>query len=122
MVLEQCETEKRKHENFRILEWMYDLPAGKNEGQSKQQVDISSAKNVKERNTLFGWIALDRPLDIPPDNSSAAPSTGTSINILVGGVGVGLTHTKNLMRKNSGNQEKPVDCKWIKRKLNPLLE
>ena len=51
-------------------------PADKKERQSKQQVDISAAKNVKEGNSLFGWIAKDRPLDIPLDSLSAAPSKG----------------------------------------------
>ena len=32
-----------------------------------------------------------------PDNLNPAPSTGTSINIFVRGVGIGLTHTENLM-------------------------
>ena len=50
-------------------------------------------------NPLFGWTATDRPHEIPPDNLDPASSTGTSINIFVRGVGVGLTHTKNLMIK-----------------------
>ena len=54
---------------------------------------------MKTENPLFGWTATDRPLDIPPDNSDPASSTGTSINIFVRGVGVGLTHTENLMIK-----------------------
>ena len=41
----------------------------------------------------------DRQLDIQPDNLSPAPSKGTSINIFVRAVGVGLTHTKKLMIK-----------------------
>ena len=36
---------------------------------------------------------------ILPDNLDPAPSTGTSIKIFVRGVGVGLTHTENLMIK-----------------------
>ena len=42
--------------------------------------------------------------------------------IFVWGVGVGLTHTKNLITKSSGKKEKRLDCKWNKRKLSPLLE
>ena len=60
----------------------------------KQQVDISPGKHMKTENPLFGWTATDRPLDIPPDNSDAASS-----NIFVRGVGVGLTHTENLLIK-----------------------
>ena len=38
-------------------------------------------------------------LEVPPDSLDSASSTGTSINIFVGGVGVGLTHTEDLMIK-----------------------
>ena len=44
-------------------------------------------------------MATDRPLDVPLDNLSRAPSTGASINIFLPGVGVGLTHIENLMIK-----------------------
>ena len=44
-------------------------------------------------------MATDRPLDVPSDSLSRAPSTGASINIFLPGVGVGLTHIKNLMIK-----------------------
>ena len=54
---------------------------------------------MKTEDPLFGWTATDRPLDIPKDNSDPTTSTGTSINIFVRGVGVGLTHTENLMIK-----------------------
>ena len=52
---------------------------------------------MKTKNPLFGWTATDRPLEVPPDNLDSASSTGTSIIIFVRGVGVQLTHTKNLM-------------------------
>ena len=52
---------------------------------------------MKTENPLFGWTETDSPLDIPPENSDPSSSTGTSINIFVRGVGVGLTHTENLM-------------------------
>ena len=42
-------------------------------------------------------MTTERPLDKPPDNLSTEPSTWTSINILSGDWGVGLTHTENLM-------------------------
>ena len=78
---------------------MRDVKNGSDKGQSIQQVDISAGKHMKRENPLFGWTATDRPLDIPADNSEPASSTGTSINIFFRGVGVGLTHTKNLMIK-----------------------
>ena len=97
--LEQSEIERRENTNLRILEWMRDLKSEGDEGQSIQQVDVSAEKHVKTKDTLFGWTATDRPLEIPLDNLDPASSTGTSINIFVWRVGVGLTHTKNLMIK-----------------------
>ena len=67
--------------------------------QSVQQVDVSAEKHMKTKDPLFGWIAIDRPLEIPPDNLKPASSTGTSINIFVRGSGVGLTDTENLIKK-----------------------
>ena len=97
--LEQSEIERRENTNLRILEWMRDVKNGSDEGQCIQQVDVSAVKHMKTENPLFGWTATDRPLEIPPDNLDPAPSTRTSINIFVRGVGVGLTHTENLMIK-----------------------
>ena len=97
--LEQSEIERRENTNLRILEWMRDVKDESHEGQSIQQVDISAANYMKTEDPLFGWTATDRPLDIPKDNSDPTTSTGTSINIFVRGVGVGLTHTENLMIK-----------------------
>ena len=97
--LEQNEIERRENPNLRILEWMRDVKDESHEGQSIQLVDVSSEKYMKAEDPIFGWTATDRPLDIPPDNSDPTTSTGTSINIFVRGVGVGLTHTENLMIK-----------------------
>ena len=81
------------------LEWMRGVKNGSGEGQSIKQVDVSAGKHMKTEDPLFSWTATDRPLEIPPDNLEPAPSTGTSINFFVRGVGVGLTHTENLMIK-----------------------
>ena len=97
--LEQSEIERRESTNLRILEWMRDVKSGSGERQSIQQVDVSAGKHMKTENPIFGWTATDRPLEIPPDNIDSAPSTGTSINIFVRGVGVGLTHNESLMIK-----------------------
>ena len=97
--LEQSEIERRENTNLRILEWMRDVKDESREGQSIQQIDVSAANYMKTEDPLFGWTATDRPLDIPKDNSDPTTSTGTSINIFVRGVGVGLTHTENLMIK-----------------------
>ena len=90
---------KKENTNLRVLEWMHNLETDKREAQNIQQVDVSAMMHVKTGNPLFGWTATDRPLEVPPDNLSPAPSTETSINLFVRGVGVGLTHTKNLMIK-----------------------
>ena len=93
--LEQSERERKENTNLR-------MPNLKNEGkeaQSIQQVYVSAEQHVKTKNPLFGWKATDRPLDVPPDNLNATSSTGTSINIFVRGMGVGLTHTEKLMIK-----------------------
>ena len=76
---------------------MLNLETDGREGKNIQQVDVSAMKHVKTGNPLFGWTVTDRPLEIPPDNLNPPPSTGTPINIFVRGVGVGLTHTENLM-------------------------
>ena len=97
--LEQSEIERRENTNLRILEWMRGVKSEGSEELSIQQVDMSAEQHVKMENPLFGWTATDKPLEIPPDNLDPASSTGTSINIFVRGVGVGLTHTENLMIK-----------------------
>ena len=93
--LEQSENERRENANLRILEWMHNRVNDEKEAQSIQQVEVSAKKYLKTENPLFGWTATDRPLEISPDNLSHVPSTGTSINNFVRGVGVGLTHTKS---------------------------
>ena len=84
---------------MKILEWIHGLPADVDEKQSNQQVDISAAKHVKEGSPLFGWRAMNRPLDIPADKLSSAPSTMTPIKVFVRVVGIGLPFTKTLMIK-----------------------
>ena len=93
--LEQSEIERRKNTNLRILEWMRDVKSKGDDGQSIQQVDVSAEQHVKTEDPLFGWTATDRPREIPPDNLDPA----SSINIFVRRVGVGLTHTENMMIK-----------------------
>ena len=92
--LEHSEIERRENTNLRILEWMRDVKNGSGERQSIQQVDVSAGKHTKTEDPLFGWTATVRPLEIPPDNLDPAPSTGTSINFFVRGVGVGIPTTK----------------------------
>ena len=91
--------ERDREEGERKLEWMRDVKSKGDEGQSIQQVDLSAEQHLKTEDPLIGWTATDRPLEIPPDNLDPASLTGTSINIFVRGVGVGLIHTKNSMIK-----------------------
>ena len=81
---------------------MHNLKTDKREEQNIQQVNVSAMKHVKRGNPLFGWTGTDRSLEIPPDNLKKyhripPDNHRTSIKIFVRGVGVGLTHTENLM-------------------------
>ena len=58
-------------------------PVSGQKWRTKQHVELSAAKNVKERNPLFDWRGLDWALDISTDNSNSAPSMWTSINMFV---------------------------------------
>ena len=78
---------------------MHNLKNDGKEAQRTEQVDVSAEKHIKTKIPLLGWTATDCPLDIPPENLSPASSTGTSINTFVRRVGVGITHTKNLVMK-----------------------
>ena len=100
---------------------MRDLKSEGDEEQSIQQVDVSAEKHMKTKDPLFGWTATDRPLEIPPDNLDPASSTGTSINIFVRGVGVGLTHTKNLMIKKLGDARHTNGLELDKEEAEPAI-
>ena len=76
--LEQSEIERRENTNLRILEWKHNLEQDEKEAQSIQQIDVSAKKHVKSDQPLFSWTATDRPLEIPQDNLSHVPLTGTS--------------------------------------------
>ena len=66
---------------------MHNLETDEREAQNIQQVDVSAMKHVKTGKPLLGRTATDRPLEVPPDNLSPAPSMGTSIIIFVRGGG-----------------------------------
>ena len=60
-------------------------------------------KYVKTESDDPSWATQEGPLLIPVSNLnliSGMQSTGTSMDIFVRGVGVGLTHTENLVIKN----------------------
>ena len=100
---------------------MRDVKNGSGERQSIQQVGVSAGKHMKTEDPLFGWTATDRPLEIPPENLDPAPSTGTSINIFVRGVGVGLTHTKNLIIKKLREVRETSELELNGEKAEPTI-
>ena len=119
--LEQSEIERRENTKLKILQWMRDVKNGSGEGQSIQQVDVSAGKHMKTEDPLFGWTATDRPLEIPPDNLDPAPSTGTSINIFVRGLGVGLTHTEHLMIKKLREVRETSELELDEEEAEPII-
>ena len=67
-----------------------------------QDVDRESMKYIKTERDDHSWAAQEGQLLIPASNLDLIPgmrSTGTSMDIFVRGVGVGLTHTENLIIK-----------------------
>ena len=95
--------QKQELTNLRVLEWLHDLPADPKETiLTIQDVDQTSIKYISHDNTGSNWVAPDDPLRVPesnPDLPDPVRSTRTSMDIFVRGVGVGLTHTENIMIK-----------------------
>ena len=119
--LEQSELERKENTNLRTLELMSDVKSKSDGEQSIQQVDMSAEKHVKTKDPLFGWTATDRPLEIPPDNLDPASSTGTSINIFVREVGVGLTHTENFMIKKLRKVRETIALELHEEEAEPTI-
>ena len=84
-----------------MLERLHDLPADPKETMlTLQDVHKDGMKYVCHDNTESNWVAPDGPLRVPESNLDLLDfgrSTGTSMDIFVLGMGVGLTHTKNLI-------------------------
>ena len=98
------QTHEQELTNLRVLEWLHDLPTDPKETiLTIQDVDKDGIKYVSHDNTESNWVAPDGPLRVPQSNLGLLDfgrSTGTSMDIFVRGVGVGLTHTENLIIKN----------------------
>ena len=98
------QTHEQELTNLRVLEWLHDLPTDpKDTILTIQDVDRDGIKYVSLDNTESNWVAPDSPLRVPQSNLNLLDfgrSTGTSMDIFVRGVGVGLTHTENLIIKN----------------------
>ena len=97
------QTHEQELTNLRVLEWLHDLPTDPKETiLTIQDVDKDGIKYISHDNTESNWVAPDGPLRVPQSNLDLLDfgrSTGTSMDVFVRGVGVGLTHTKNLIIK-----------------------
>ena len=95
------QTHEQELTNLRVLEWLHDLPTDPKETiLTIQDVDKDGVNYVSHDNT--GPLRVVGPLRVPLSNLNLLDferSTGTSMDILVRGVEVGLTHTKNLIIK-----------------------
>ena len=97
------QTHEQELTNLRVLEWLHDLLTDPKETiLTIQDVDKDGIKYISRDNTESNWVAPDGPLRVPQSNLDLldfGQSTGTSMDIFVRGVGVGLTHTENLIIK-----------------------
>ena len=88
---------------LRVLEWLNDLLADPKETiMTIQDKDQSSIKYFSHDNTESNWNAPDDPFRVPESNLDLLDpgrSTGTSMDIFVRGVELGLTYTENLIIK-----------------------
>ena len=89
--------------NLRVLEWLNEMASDPMETSvTTQRVDRESMKFIKTERDDPSWAAQEGQLLIPASNLdliSGMRSTGTSMDIFVRGVGVGLTHTEKLLIK-----------------------
>ena len=100
---EQQQSYEQELTNLRVLEWLNQMTSDPKETSvTIQDVDDESMKYWKTEREDPSWAAEEGRLLIPASNLdliSSIRSTGTSMDIFVRGVGVGLTHTKNLLIK-----------------------
>ena len=100
---EQSESNRDDLTNLRVLEWLNEMTSDPKETSvTIQDVDRESAKYIKTERDDPSWPAQEGQLLIPASNLdliSGMRSTGTPMDIFVWGVGVGLTHTENLIIK-----------------------
>ena len=88
---------------LRVLEWLNEMTSDPKETSvTIQDVDRESIKYMKTEREDPSWAAQEGRLLIPASNLDLIPgmrSTGTSMDIFVRGVGVGLTHTEIVLTK-----------------------
>ena len=100
---EQQQSYEQDQTKLRVLEWLNDMTSDPEKTSvTIQDVDRESMKYVKTERDDPSWAAQEGRLLIPASNLDLIPgmrSTGTPMDIFVRGVGVGLTHTENLIIK-----------------------
>ena len=100
---EQQQSYEQDLTNLRVLEWLKELTSDPTETSvTIQDVDRVSMNFSKTEREDPSWAAQEGRLLNPASNLDLIPgmqSTGTSMDIFVRGVGVGLTHTENLLIK-----------------------
>ena len=100
---EQQQSYEQDLTNLRVLEWLNETTSDPEETSvTIQDVDRESMKYIKTEREDPSWAAQEGRLLIPASNLDLIPgmrSTRTSMDVFVRGVGVGLTHTENLVIK-----------------------
>ena len=100
---DQQQSYKQVLTHLRVLDWLTEMTSDpKDTSVTIQDVDHESIKYIKTERDDPSWAAQEGQLLIPafnPDLISGMRLTGTSMNIFVRGVGVGLTHTEKLLIK-----------------------
>ena len=107
---EQQQSFEQELTNLRVLECVNEMTSDPKETSVPiQDVDRESMQYRKTEREDPSWAAQEGRLLIPASNRdliSGMRSTGTSIDIFVRGVGVGLTHTENLLIKKIRNSKR----------------
>ena len=100
---EQQQSYEQELTNLRGLEWLNEMTSDPKETRvTIQDVDRESMKFIKTEREDTSWAAQEGQLLIPASNFdliSGMQSTETSMDNFGRGVGVGLTHTENLLIK-----------------------
>ena len=100
---ERLESYEKNLTNLRVLEWLNEMTSDSKETSiTIQDVDREIMKYIKTERDDPSWAAQEGQLLIPASNLdliSGMRSTGTSMDIFVRGLGVGLTHIENLIIK-----------------------
>ena len=106
---EQQQSYEKDLTNLRVLEWLNEMTSDPKE--TIQNVDRESIKYMKTEREDPSWAAQEGRLLIPASNLDLIPgmrSTRTSMDFYVRGVGVGLTHTENLIIKKIRNSKRDM--------------